>query len=206
MDMDMWFPLLIPALILLGVAAAALISRKSAEQKPRALASRGAPSSVTSRAARVGDKMDVRTLYERLGGVYGISKVVTDFSNRVLDSDIVGRNSQNVFLRDWSRNKAVDRLPGLIHQRIDWLSEVSGGPQRYVPTVPGREHLSLEMAHCPLQITRLEFDEVAHILRNTLFDNGVSGSDTSAVLDAFAARKLEIILGSRAGGRCLRPL
>jgi hemoglobin len=57
-----------------------------------------------------------KTLYDRLGGIFPIAAVVNDFSDALIVNPIVGIDSPNPFLRDWSRNK-LDRLPGLKFMR-----------------------------------------------------------------------------------------
>ena len=46
-----------------------------------------------------------KSLYERLGGIYAIAKVVNRFSDNVVNDPIAGKNSKNPALRDWTNNK-----------------------------------------------------------------------------------------------------
>src|SRR5690349_2669761 len=108
------------------------------------------------------------TLYDRLGGIFPIAAVVDDFSDRVLEDPRVGKDSPNPQLREWSRNQADTRLPGLKWMRTLWVSAVAGGPQTYVPTRPGEEQMGLENAHRALRISPDEFDAVAEDLAMSL--------------------------------------
>src|SRR4030095_13858043 len=45
-----------------------------------------------------------KSLYERLGGVFAIAAVVDHFSDAVVQSPIVGKNSKNPALRKWHTN------------------------------------------------------------------------------------------------------
>jgi hemoglobin len=131
------------------------------------------------------------SLYTRLGGVYSISAVVNHFSDALIENPIVGKNSQNLFLRDWSRNQ-LSRLPGLKFMRTLWLCAVAGGPYTYTPTVSGKCPFSLENAHSKLNISPAEFDAVAIELSNSLDHFNVPPQEKSEVLSAFSAHKSEI--------------
>lgn len=146
-------------------------------------------------------KVVTKSLYDRLEGLYPIADLVNRFSEAILADDLVGRRSPNPALRAWSVQKAPTRLAGLIHQRTEWLCQVAGGPQRYVPTREGPSGpLDLESAHCPLALTALEFDRVAEILQATLRAAGVQAREEREVLAAFAAHKSEVIFGSSGHG------
>ena len=132
------------------------------------------------------------TLYDRLGGIYGIAAVVDDFSDRILKNGDVGRGSGNPQLREWSNKKSAERLAGLKWLRTLWLAEVAGGPYKFVATKPGKCPLSLENAHSEFKITSHEFSTVADILTETLQDHGVNEKDRSLVLAAFAAHRPEV--------------
>lgn len=140
-------------------------------------------------------QQDTRSLYERLGKIFSIAAVVDHFSNAVLENPVVGKNSQNALLRDWSRNKAPTRLPGLKFMRTLWLASVSGGPYTYTPTAPGACPFSLENAHAKLQISPAEFDAVAAELAKSLDHFSVPPREKQEVLSAFAAHKGEVNQG-----------
>jgi hemoglobin len=145
------------------------------------------------------------SLYARLGGVFAIAALVDHFSDALLDNPMVGVNSPNQYLRDWSRNKR-DRLPGLKFMRTLWLCAVSGGPFHYSPTAPGRCPFSLENAHRGLQIAPGEFDAVAAELANSLDYFKVADPERSEVLAAFAAHKEEVVAGyNQAHGQPVTP-
>jgi hemoglobin len=137
------------------------------------------------------------SLYDRLGGVFAIAAVVDHFSDRILENPKVGRESPNPQLSDWSNNQ-LTRLPGLKFMRTLWVCAVSGGPQKYVATKPGRETLGLENAHRQLRISPEEFDAVAAELANTLKHFGVPEREMNEVLAAFGAHKDEVTAGYKA--------
>ena len=136
-----------------------------------------------------------RTLYERLGGVYAIAAVVNRFSDKLIENDVVGRNSSNPQLREWSRKK-LHRLPGLKFMRTLWVCDITGGPFKFHSSLAARSsssaHLDLHRQHCPFAISPAEFDEVARELKKALTYFKVPSREQKEVLAAFAAHKSEI--------------
>ena len=138
-----------------------------------------------------------KSLYERLGGVFGIAQVVDHFSDALVKNPIVGKDSKNPALRNWHRN-SLSRLPGLKFMRTLWVCEVSGGPFKFTPTKPGSTPLGLEESHRDLKISPAEFDEVAAELGRTLDFAKVPAKEKGEVLAAFAAHKNEVTAGFKA--------
>lgn len=134
------------------------------------------------------------TLYDQLGGIYAIANVVNDFSDRIINNPIVGKESKNPYLRDWSNNK-LNRLPGLKFMRTLWLASLAGGPFNYHGTRPGKCPFSLENAHSSLHISSDEFDEVAKILNESLQSAGVGKKEIEGVMAAFISHKNEVTTG-----------
>lgn len=139
-----------------------------------------------------------KSLYERLGGIFAIAAVVDHFSDALINNPMVGKDSKNPQLREWSRNQVGARLPGLKWMRTLWVAEATGGPYDYQATVPGKTELGLEEAHRKLQITPAEFDEVAAELARTLDHFKVPAKEKGEVLAAFAAHKAEVTAGATA--------
>ena len=137
------------------------------------------------------------SLYDRVGGVFAIAAVVNDFSDAIIKNPMVGEQSPNPQLREWSTAQ-IGRLPGLKFMRTLWVCNVAGGPFQYMATVPGSTVLGLEEAHRRLRITPEEFDEVAAELGRTLDTFNVPEREKAEVLGAFAAHKGEVTEGSKA--------
>lgn len=131
------------------------------------------------------------TLYDKLGGIYSIAYVVNDFSDRIIADPLVGKESPNPYLRDWSNNK-LNRLPGLKFMRTLWLASLAGGPFNYHATVPGKCPFSLENAHQKFHINSAEFDRVADLLVQSLESAGVDKQNINDVAAAFVAHKNEV--------------
>jgi len=144
--------------------------------------------------------MQEKSLYERLGGVFAIAAVVDHFSDAVVENPVVGRDSRNPELREWT-NERIARLPGLKFMRTLWVCQVSGGPYTYQATKPGHDSLGLEEAHRDLRIEPAEFDEVAAELGRSLDHFGVPEREKGEVLAAFAAHKNEVTEGALAAHR-----
>ena len=138
--------------------------------------------------------MPEASLYDRLGGAFAIAAVVDHFSDALISNPIVGQSSENPALREWHTNNLA-RLPGLKFMRTLWVCDISGGPQTYAGTEPGRTALGLEEAHRELKISPEEFDEVAAELTRTLDHFGVPDQEKEEVLGAFAAHKDEVTEG-----------
>ncbi len=143
------------------------------------------------------------SLYDRLGGIYSIAAVVDLFSEKILDNDLVGINSNNPQLREWSRNQ-IERLPGLKWLRTLWVAEVTGGPFKFqrsdLKPCPFRGErnknmLDLREAHCRFRITPDQFEAVASELENAMKEFDVPKTEQDQVMDAFFAHESEVVSG-----------
>jgi hemoglobin len=138
--------------------------------------------------------VDPESLYNRLGGVYNIAKVVDHFSDALIDKRV--GESSNPELADWNREKSDMRLPGLKWMRTLWVCDITGGPYKFRASTKALEmpadHMNLERAHCPFKISSAEFDGVAAQLKESLEVHGVPEKEVDEVLAAFAAHKHEI--------------
>jgi hemoglobin len=138
--------------------------------------------------------MEEASLYERLGGAFAIAAVIDHFSDAVVGNPVAGQGSKDPELDEWSRND-LDRLAGLKFMRTLWVCDISGGPQVYAATKPGKTHLGLEEAHSALEISPEIFDEVAAELARSLDHFNVPEPEKEEVLAAFAAHKGEVVEG-----------
>jgi hemoglobin len=138
-----------------------------------------------------------QSLYDRLGGIYGIAAVVNHFSDALLEDKIVGKNSANPSLRRWA-TKSSTRLPGLKWMRTLWVAAITGGPYAYVGTKKGVCPFDLSRAHQSLHISSAEFDQVARQLETSMQALGVGPKERQEVLQAFAQHKSEVVHGTSA--------
>jgi hemoglobin len=138
--------------------------------------------------------MPEASLYERLGGAFAIAAVIDHFSDAVVRNPVAGKGSKDPELDEWS-TKDLGRLPGLKFMRTLWVCEITGGPQVYGATKPGKTHLGLEEAHRALEISPEIFDAVAAELARSLDHFNVPDREKGEVLAAFAAHKGEVVEG-----------
>jgi len=138
--------------------------------------------------------MEEKSLYDRLGGIFGIAAVVDHFSDEVVKDPIASQKAKNPDLREW-HTKQLGRLPGLKWMRTLWVAAAAGGPFKYQGTRPGQTPMGLENAHKNLHISPEEFDAVAGVLARTLDHFKVPAKEKGEVLAAFAAHKGEVNAG-----------
>ncbi|PSQ00275.1 group 1 truncated hemoglobin [Halobacteriales archaeon QS_5_70_17] len=100
------------------------------------------------------------TLYERLGGVYGIAAAVDDLVDRLYENDTA---NQNPVVREFHEEYPK---PGFKYLVTAWAVEYSGGPSVY----PGR---GMQEAHEDLEVSEIEFDVVRTEIKTTLYQVGV---------------------------------
>ena len=139
-----------------------------------------------------------KSLYDRLGGIYSIAAVVDRFSDKIIDNPIVGVNSPNPYLREWSNNKSPTRLPGLKWMRTLWVASLAGGPYTYIGTHNNqKDDYDITNAHSSLHITSEEFDEVAKELVSAMqYYNSAWGREQDEVINVFYEHKKDVVNGN----------
>ena len=106
-------------------------------------------------AARAQQPGAQKALYERLGGLKGITMVSDDFINRLVVNKTL---NQNPAINAGRRNSPP---PYLKFQVSQLLCEVSGGPCKYTG-------LGMKESHVHLNITRKEWDVMAGEFQQSL--------------------------------------
>jgi hemoglobin len=143
----------------------------------------------TAAAAQAGKKPNSREckkdkgLFDRLGGFFGIAKVVDDFSDAILVNPVLNQNSA---LAAWSQNEAPKRLPGLKFLRTMWISAMVGGPIKYTG-------LPLEQAHERFNMTPTEFAEVGKEIVKALEAAGVAQADIEQAVCIYQTSMDEVV-------------
>ena len=100
------------------------------------------------------------SLYERLGGTYGIAGAVDVLANRLYDNVLANTNP---YVAAFHAKKGHAGFKFLV---TAWSIEQTGGPKCY----PGRD---MRESHAHLNVTNAEFDIVATEIAATLFHVGV---------------------------------
>jgi len=114
------------------------------------------------------------TLFEKYGGFAVISRIVHSYYNKVLDSDQIGDYFEN-----------LDMKP-LIEHQTKFVASLMGGPASFT-------NETLKRVHAGLSISREDFDEVANLLRETLFEHNVEQEDINDILGEIESRSPVII-------------
>ena len=114
------------------------------------------------------------TLFERLGGFSGVSKIVSDFYDRVLDDDTLAPYFEHVDMRR------------LIDHQTKFIATVMGGPASYT-------NEALHRAHSHIEIDRPTFDVMRSVMEACLVAQGLSEQDRASVLDEIEARAPYVI-------------
>lgn len=99
-----------------------------------------------------------RTLFENYGGFASVSKIVSAFYDKVLDSERLSRFFLKVDMRR------------LIDHQTKFIASIMGGPASFSDD-------ALYRAHSNLGITKEDFDEAVELLIETLEDFDVTDED-----------------------------
>ena len=128
----------------------------------------------------VGQQIEEKSLYDRLGGVYPISMVVDEFINRLSVNDVLNANP--------AVKAARDRVPapGLKFHVTALVCQVTGGPCAYT----GR---GMREAHVHLNITDGEWQEMLTVFRAVLDDFEVPQREQSELVAIVESTKGEIV-------------
>jgi hemoglobin len=118
------------------------------------------------------------SLYTRLGGEPGITRIVDDLVANVVLSDKIRPEHKTHFVKG--------DVAGLKRKLIDQIGEATGGPQKYT----GK---SMKEAHAGLGITREDFNALVAALAKALDDNGVATADKDELLAKLAALKDDVV-------------
>ena len=114
------------------------------------------------------------SIFIRYGGFASVSRVISDFYGRVMDSKELTPFFEGV---DMAR---------LIDHQTKFVATLMGGPASY-----SDEHI--ERVHEHMGITGDAFAEVALLLRETLEDHDFDETDISLVVQEFAVRRPLIV-------------
>lgn len=115
-------------------------------------------------------------IFMRYGGFASVSRVVSDFYDRVLDSKILAPYFDGIDMRVQ------------IDHQTKFFAAMMGGPASYT-----NEHLA--SVHQRLSINDDAFEELSVVLRETLEDHDYDATDIGVVLGEVVARKRYIVTG-----------
>jgi hemoglobin len=118
------------------------------------------------------------SLYDRLGGEAGITKVVDDFVASVMASDKIRAKHKEHFQKG--------DVAGLKRKLIDQIGEATGGPQKY-------KGKNMKDAHKGLGITDADFDALVECLVQALDRNKVGAQEKKEVLDLLGPMRKDVV-------------
>jgi hemoglobin len=119
------------------------------------------------------------SIFDRYGGFAKVSRVVSAFYDRVLDSPVLGPYFAGIDMR-----RQID------HQ-TKFIASLMGGPASFTS-----EHL--ERVHARLDIDDRAFDELVDLLRETLEDFDFDESDIATVYGEVVSYRSVIVSRPRA--------
>jgi hemoglobin len=123
---------------------------------------------------------DKRTLWERLGGEKGVTKIIDEFVDTTM------KNPKVNFDRGASIKMDAAAVAKFKKSLVDTVSTVAGGPRRY-------EGKSMKAIHASMAITSAEYDAMKDDLKKTLEKNDVKADDVKAVLEVIEALRKDIV-------------
>jgi hemoglobin len=135
----------------------------------------GAPGRSPAPAAREG-----ATVWERLGGEAGVTRLVGDFVDAALKDPRVNLTRNGQFLQ------TPDQVAQFKRHLVHLASAVGEGPHPY----RGR---SMKQAHAGMRITDAEFDELLKHLRIALARHGARPADTALILKAADVTRKDVV-------------
>ena len=121
-----------------------------------------------------------KPLYERLGGLKGITVVVDDFINRLVANKTLNKNPAI----DAGRKSAP--APYLNYQVSQMVCEVTGGPCKYT----GR---AMKESHAHLNISEKEWGVMAGEFKKSLDKFRVPGTEQKELFDIIGTTKGDIV-------------
>lgn len=114
------------------------------------------------------------TIFEHYGGFAKISRVVSEFYERMLESPNLAGYFKNTDMRR------------LVDHQTKFVASLMGGPAEY-------SNEALERAHARLNIDQESFDEMVEILAETLEDFDFDDTDIKTIAAEMRSRSKYII-------------
>jgi len=114
------------------------------------------------------------TLYNKYGGFVTFSMVVSNFYQKVLDSEELAPYFEDV------------NMEKLMSHQTNFIAVALGGPEKYTG-------LDLKTVHALYKITVPHFLEVAELLEESLEEASVEGKDISIILTLISGLMDQIV-------------
>jgi hemoglobin len=109
------------------------------------------------------------SLFEKYGGFARVSRIVSTFYDRLLESPGLARYFEGIDMRR------------LVDHQTKFIAQVMGGPAAY-------SNEQLQRVHAPYRIDQKSFEEMTMVLQETLEDHGVADEDVRAIMTQVSSR------------------
>ncbi len=119
-----------------------------------------------------------QSMFDRYGGFASVSRVVSAFYDRALESPLLSPYFENSDMRK------------LIDHQTKFVSSLMGGPASY-------SNEELERVHRRLDINERDFNEMIAVLKETLEDFDFEMTDIATVQSEMMSRKRFIVGGTQ---------
>ncbi len=120
-----------------------------------------------------------QSVFERCGGFQTVRKVVSDFYDKVLESEQLKGYFESI------------EMARLVDHQTKFISQLMGGPVSINDDTLRKVHVNLAISHS-------DFKEAAALLEEALEDHGFANSDIAEVMEAFGQREGTIVSASDA--------
>jgi hemoglobin len=130
---------------------------------------------------QAGSAQGEKSLYERLGGLQGISLVVSDFMEVFMQDPVIMSNPRV------KERKTADIAPYIQYQIVTMVCQATGGPCVYTG-------LDMKAAHDGLRVSESEWDRMVEIFAATLEKHNVPERETQELFDLVAPTKDDIVV------------
>lgn len=114
------------------------------------------------------------SLFDKYGGFAKVSRIVSAFYDKVLDSEVLAPYFANVDMRR------------LIDHQTKFIAQVMGGPASF-------SNQELKRVHQNLHVTDEAFAEMGMVMRETLEDFDLDDEDVEFIANEIVARKPYIV-------------
>lgn len=125
-------------------------------------------------------KEKTNSLWDRLGGEPGVTKIVDDFVN------LVAPDRKVDFFRGGKYKVAAEQVTKMKRELVEQISEASGGPLKY-------KGPDMKSVHKGMGITDAQFNAITADLKQALEQNNVAPEDVEKVLNAVGSYRKEIV-------------
>jgi hemoglobin len=119
-----------------------------------------------------------KSLYDRLGGEKGITKVVDDLVANVI--------ADKTYKDKHKKHFQEGGVAGLKKKLVNQIGEATGGPQKYT----GK---TMKEAHKGLEITNADFDSLVGDLVKALKKNKVGDKEKKELLDMLGSMRKDVV-------------